>query len=164
MNPLARYLRAIEALAALALVAGICWGAHLFLEHERDIGRNEVRAEYAKQLDEAKDAALAKERFYQSQLNEANQHAAEREQTIRALAASNGAAYGGLQNTVATISNSLSAASADALRNTARAYGVVFAECAGRRQTMAVDLERANSEKRTLIEAWPKNAQPSIQP
>lgn len=152
---LSPYKLAAEIAVFSALAAGVAYGFHQYSEHEREIGRQEIRAADAKQLQDAKDAALAQERFYQTQLNEANKHATEREQTIRALAAASGAAYGGLRDTIATISNGLSTASADALRNTSRAYGVVFAECAGRRDSLAEDLERSNSEKQQLIEAWP---------
>jgi uncharacterized protein YlxW (UPF0749 family) len=154
---LAPYKLAFEIAIFGALAAGVLYGAHQFLEHERDIGRNEVRAEYAKQLAEAKDAARQREQQLQSQVNEANQHAQERDQTIQALAARAGVSTSGLRDTIAAIGNSMSGATADALRNTARAYGEVLAECATRRGELAVTAEKFNSEKRTLIEAWPQN-------
>jgi hypothetical protein len=154
---LAPYKLAFEILVFSALAAAVIYGAHQFLEHERDIGRDEVRAEYAKQLAEAKDAARLREQQLQSQVDEANQHAHERDQTIQSLAARAGVSTSGLRDTIAAIGNSMSGATADALRNTARAYGEILAECAARRGELAVTTEKLNSEKRTLIEAWPKN-------
>lgn len=156
MNPLA-YLRVAELLAGLAIVSGICWGAHEFLEHERDIGRNEVRAEYAQKLTEAKDAARQRETELLAQRDDAINKGNEREQTIRSLAASNATAAVGLRDTTANISNRLSSLSSDALRAVASAYGNVFTECAARRGALAEDLERANSDKQTLIDSWPKD-------
>lgn len=154
MNPLA-YLRFAEILAGLAIVAGICWGAHEFLEHERDIGRNEVRAQDAKDLAAVKEAARQRETELRTQRDDAISKGNEREQTIRSLAASNGAAAVGLRDTVASISSSMSSYSADTLRSLTSAYGVVFAECAARRAGLAEEAERLNSEKQTLIDAWP---------
>jgi hypothetical protein len=161
---LGRYKLAFEILVFGALAAGAVYEAHQFLEHERDIGRNEVRAEYVKQLADAKDAARLREQQLQSQVNEANQHAQERDQTIQALAARTGVSTNGLRDTIAAIGSSMSGATADALRNTARTYGDVLAECAARRGELAITAERLNSEKRTLIEAWPQNPPSAGQP
>lgn len=155
MNPLA-YLRVIEIVAGLALVAGICWGVHEFLEHERDIGRNEVRAEYAEKLQEAKEQAAQREALLRAQVDLATKGGNEREQTIKTLATAAGNASLGLRDTTKNISNSLSSFSADALRSVASAYGDVLGECQTRRGSLAEEAERLNSEKRTLIEAWPK--------
>jgi hypothetical protein len=154
---LAPYKLAFEIIVFGALASGVLYEAHQFLEHERDIGRNEVRAEYAKQLADAKEAARVRELQLQSQVNEANQHAQERDHTIQALAARAGVSTNGLRDTIAAIGNSMSGATADALRNTTRAYGEILTECAARRRELAEQAERINSEKRTLIEAWPKN-------
>lgn len=152
---LARYRLPLDIAMSAALAAGAIYGAHLFLERERDIGRNEVRAEYAKQLADAKDAALARERALQTQVNEANKHATEREQTIRSLAAASARTANGLRDTIAAIRDGLPAASSDALRNSTRTYGELLAACDSEQRSMAQEAERANSEKRTLIEAWP---------
>lgn len=154
---LAPYKLAFEIAIFGAFAAAVLYGAHMGLEHERDIGRNEVRAEYAKQLADAKDAARQREQQLQSQVNEANQHAQERDQTIQALAARAGMSTNSLRDTIAAIGGSMSSATADALRNTARTYGDILAECAARRGELAVTAEKLNNEKRTLIEAWPKN-------
>lgn len=155
MNPLA-YLRVAEILAGLALIAGVCWGVHTFLEHERDIGRNEVRAEYALKLAEAKEAAKLREDDLRGQRDAAVNKGNEREQTIRTLATANSNASIGLRDTTTGIRNSLSSLTEDALRSVASAYGNVLTECQSRRGEVAEAAERLNSEKQTLIEAWPK--------
>lgn len=154
MNPLA-YLRVAELLAGLAIVAGICWGVHEFLERERDIGRNEVRAEYAQNLAKEKDAARLRETELRAQRDDAINKGNEREQTINRMAASSAAASVGLRDTVAGISNSLSSYSTETLRSITSAYGVISAECAARRIEVAKDAEGRNSNVKTLIEAWP---------
>jgi uncharacterized coiled-coil DUF342 family protein len=157
MLGLSRYKLLFEIIVIGSLAVGAIAGVHQFLEHERDIGRNEVRAEYAKQLAEAKDAARLREQQLQSQVNEANQHAQERDQTIQALAARAGVSTSGLRDTIAAVSSSLSGATENALRDAAGTYRNLFEECNGRRHEVAERLEEANSDKKTLIEAWPQN-------
>lgn len=164
MSPIAAFFAPYKLLLEIALIgslaAGAVYGVHQFLEHERDIGRQEVRAEYATKLAEAKEAARKREAELTTQRDEAVSHANERDQTIRSLAASAGNASLGLRDTAKSISNSLSSLSSDAVREIARAYGDVFTECQTRRGSLAEEAERLNSEKRTLIEAWPKDAAP----
>lgn len=160
---LAPYKLAFELLIFGGLAAGATIGIHQFLEHERDIGRQEVRAEYAKQLAEVKDAARQRETELTAQRDKAIENANTRDETIRTLAARAGVPINGLRDTIAAIGNSVSSATAEALRATARTYGDVLTECSARRGELAVEAEKLNSEKRTLIEAWPQNA-PSKQP
>ena len=159
MNPLDRYLPIIEALVGLALVAAVCFGVHQFLEHERDIGRQEVRAEYVKQLAEVKEAARQRETELIAQRDKAIENGQARDETIRTLAARAGVSSSSLQDAITAIGERLSSATADALRQTTRTYGQLLAACDGEQRSMAEEADRANSEKRTLIEAWPTNAQ-----
>lgn len=154
---LARYKLPFELLAAFALLAGLLYGFHEFCERERDIGRNEIRAEWDKASAAAKLAAEKREKELQGQVAEAVDKGNNREQTIRTLAAANGAAAVSLRDTSASIRSSLPSLSGDALRAVASAYGGVLAECESRRGEVAEIAERLNSEKQTLMEAWPKN-------
>lgn len=155
---LSRYKVAAEILAGLALVVFAVFEVHQFLEHERDIGRQEVQARWDAQQRKDEQTARAKEALFAAQIQEANQHASEREQTIRSLAAAAGRSSDGLRDTIATIGGSMSNATADALRQTAHTYGELLEACDGEQRGMAEEAERLNSEKRQLIEAWP-NAQ-----
>jgi hypothetical protein len=67
-----------------------------------------------------------------------------------------------LRDTIAAIGNSMSSATADALRETTRTYGKLLTTCDGEQRSLGEELERTNSEKRSLIEAWPRN--PPAQP
>jgi hypothetical protein len=158
---LAPYKLLFEILVIGALAAGVMYGVHEFLEHERDIGRNEVRAEYVKQLQEAKDAAHLRETELIAQRDKAIENAQARDDTIRTLAARAGVSSNSLRDTIAALGERLSSATADALRQTTRTYGQLLAACDGEQRSMAEEAERANSDKRTLIEAWPTNPQPA---
>jgi len=159
LDALSPYKLVAEIAVIGGLAAGAAYGIHMGLEHERDIGRNEVRAEYAKQLQEAKDAARQRETELTAQRDKAIENAQERDQTIQSLAARAGVSSNGLRDTIAAIGNSMSSATADALRQTARTYGQLLAACDSEQRSMGEEADRANSEKRTLIEAWPTNAQ-----
>jgi len=152
---LAPYKLWIELAVIGAVLAGAAVMFHNFLEHERDIGRNEVRAEYTQKFQEAKDQAAQREALLRAQVDIASKGGNDREQTIKTLAAAAGNASIGLRDTTKNISNSLSSLTADALRSVAGTYGIILGECQERRGGLAEEAERLNSEKRTLIEAWP---------
>lgn len=145
-----------EFMGALVLVAAFSFGIHQFLEHERDIGRNEVRAEYQAKLLEATQAAKAKEEADAKRLQEAQDALAQSQETIRSLSAANAAVSSGLRDTANTISKRIPSLTADALRNITEAYGRVFTDCQTKYGSLAEDAERLNAEKRALIQAWPK--------
>lgn len=155
---LARYRLAAEILVAIALAGGAIYGVHLVFEHQREIGRDEVRAEWDRATAVAEKAARAQTEDWRSQREAAATEGAKREETIRSLAASSAAAAGGLRDAVAKINRGMPDYSADALRALTGTYGQLLDECAGRRREVAEEAERLNSEKRTLIEAWPKAA------
>jgi hypothetical protein len=155
---LAQYKLAAEIAILGALVASIAYGGHCLLEHERDIGRNEIRAQWDKQMAADKEAARIRSAELQAQRDAAQTEGAKRDETIRTLAASSAAVTGGLRDAITKINSGVPNYSADALRALASAYGDVLAECQGRRTEVAEEAERLNSEKRTLIEAWPQPA------
>lgn len=158
MNPITAYLAPYKLLIEVVLIGSLALvfvvGVHSFLEHERDIGRNEVRAEYADKLRIAKDDADKREALLRAQVDEAVKNGNVREQTIKTLATAAGNASIGLRDTTNSISNRLSAISDNALREVTRAYGDVLTECQARRGSLAEEAERLNSEKRTMIEGW----------
>jgi DNA repair exonuclease SbcCD ATPase subunit len=157
MSPLSLPWKLIaEIVAAAALFAAITFGIHRFLEHEREIGREEVRAEYQQKLLEATQAAKAKEEADAKRLQEAQNAYAKAQETIRSLAAANVAASNSLRDTTASISKRLPELSADALRDLARAYGNVLDKCSAEYSRLAERTEVINAEKRKLMESWPK--------
>jgi hypothetical protein len=158
LTRLAPYKLLFEILVIGALGLGAMYGVHQFLEHARDIGRQEVRAEWDKQIAKDEKAAAAVTAAWQAQSATAATEGVKREETIRSLAATSAAAAGGLRDAVAKINRAVPDYSADALRALTGTYGDLLAECAGRRREVAEEAERLNSEKRTLIEAWPKPA------
>lgn len=156
MNPIA-YLRVAELLGGLALIAGICWGVHEFLEHERDIGRDEVRTEYAQKLAEAKEAAKLREDDLRDQRDAAVNKGNEREQTLRTVAAGSTAASIGLRDALGTIRDSVSGATIEALRNSTATLSTVLEDCQGRYRSLAEVADRHASDAHTLSDAWPEN-------
>lgn len=152
----APYKLALEIIVFGALAAFTVASVHQFLEHERQMGRDEVQMRWDKQVAIDKDAAQKRERELQTQVDKAQENATNREQTIRTLAASSASTSNSLRDTIAALRNSLPTATADAARNAASAYGDILTECEGRRREVAEEAERLNSEKRLLIEAFPK--------
>jgi len=153
---LAPYKLLFEILVIGSLAAGATVGVHEFLEHEREIGRQEVQARWDKQIAIDKAAAAAQTADWQARLQAATTDGAKRDETIRNLAASAAAAAGGLRDTIARVDRAVPDYSADALRALTSTYGQLLAECQGRRTEVAEEAERLNSEKRILIEAWPR--------
>jgi hypothetical protein len=158
MLGLSRYKLLLEIIVIGALAVGVVASIHQFLEHEREIGRQEVRAEWDRQIAKDKEAARAVTEAWRTQREAATTEGAKREETIRSLAASSAAATGSLRDAIAKINRAVPDYSADALRALTSTYGKLLEECSGRRREVAEEAERLNSEKRTLIEAWPKNA------
>jgi methylphosphotriester-DNA--protein-cysteine methyltransferase len=157
MNPLTLPWKLIaEVVAFAALCAAIAFGIHRFLEHERDIGREEVRAEYQAQLLKAKEDADAKEAAHAKQLKEAQDALTQANDTIRNLTNANSSLSLGLRDQSKGISDRLPSLTADALRDIARTYGDIFTSCQTEFGRMVSEAERLNAEKRALIDAWPK--------
>lgn len=155
LDALAPYKLAAEILVFGALAGAFTFGVHQFLEHERDIGRAEVRALWDKHAAVDKEAARVRTAEMATQAATAVTQGVKREETIQALAATAAATSGGLRDAVAKINGGVPGYSADALRTITGTYGQLLAECVGRRAEVAVEAERLNSEKRTLMEAWP---------
>lgn len=151
------YKLAIEIALIGSLAAGAVFGVHQFLEHERQIGRDEVQGKWDAQTAKDIAAARAREADLIKQRDDAITNGAKRDETIRTLASAAGASSVGLRDSVAAaVGRSVSSATADALRDTTRTLGGILVECEGRRRGVAETAERLNSEKQTLIDAWPK--------
>ncbi len=155
---LTRYKLLLEIAVIGALALGAVVEIHRFLEHEREIGRAEVQAKWDAQTAKDIAAARAREADLIKQRDDAITNGAKRDETNRVLANSAAVASVGLRDTItAAVSRVVSSATTDAIRDTTRAFGASLAECSERRLEVAKDFERANSEKQTLMDAWPRN-------
>lgn len=159
LDAIAPYKMLAEVVVIGSLFAGASYGVHQFLEHERDIGRNEVRAEYAKSLADAKEAARVRETELRAQRDDAINKGNEREQTIRSLAASAGASSNGLRDALAHIGVGVPDATIEALRNSTTTLATVLSDCQGRYRALAEVADRHANDARTLSDAWPTDAE-----
>jgi hypothetical protein len=157
LNFLSPYKLLIEVVLIGALILGIGIGIHLFLQHEQDIGYQKAVAEYTTKELNAQIAARAKEAFYQEQLQEANQHAQNREELIKTLSDANTIVANSLRDTLANIRNGVSTASIDALRQSTTTLTTILADCQGKYSAMAETADRHANDAKTLMEAWPKD-------
>lgn len=155
------YKLLIEIVLIGGLFIGAVWGAHLFLEHEREIGRTEVRAEYATKLQEAKDAAKLVENALNARIAAAELKGNEREQTIRTVAASGAAASSSLRDTLANIRGGVSSNTVEALGKSVTTLATVFAECQGRYLEVATAADRHANDSAKYQAAWPVVPQPT---
>lgn len=158
LDALSPYKLLAEITVIGALAVGAVIGVHQFLEHERDIGRNEVRAEYAVKLADAKEVARIREVELTTQRDEAVSHANERDQTIRTVAAGGAAASLGLRDTLAGIRNGVPSATIEALRQSTAALANVLTDCQGKYRGLAEIADRHASDSKTLSDGWPTNA------
>lgn len=155
MGRLAPYKLTAEILVFGALAAAGVYGAHQVLEHARQAGRAEVRAEWDRASAAAEKAAQVQTDSWHAQRDAAATDGVKREETIRSLAATSAVAVGSLRDAAAKIDRGVPDYSVDALRAVTSTYGQLLAECAGRRSEVAAEAELLNSEKRTLIESYP---------
>lgn len=156
VTALAPYRLAAEIAVFGALAGGVILGVHLVLDHQRDIGRAEVQARWDKQIAADKDAARVRTDQMAAQVSNAVTQGAKRDETIQALAATVAASSGSLRDAIAKTNGGVPSLSVDALRALTSTYGQLLGECEGRRAAVAGEAEKLNSEKRTLMEAWPE--------
>lgn len=145
----------IPVVCAIVIAAALAFGIRM--------GSTGTTAKYeallAKQASQAAQAAakaVQQERKLQSIVNEAEKNALQREQTIRRLAGTTAGASDELRGAIAAVRDALPTAAIDAIRAAASTNGELLAECEGRRREVAAEAEILNSEKRELIEAWPR--------
>lgn len=104
----------------------------------------------------AEKANRAKEKELQQKVIEAQNEAKKRETKLAADAASARAESGRLRNTIDSIRAELPNLTADAVRRYADTASVVLSECTAKYQELAETADRLDSERQTLIDAWPK--------
>ena len=151
-----RYKLLIEILLIGSIVTGAIFGIHSFLMHEQQIGYDRAAGEYKDKLIEAQKQAEIQTKEFNRRIQEANDAATKREKVLQASADATAAANRGLLNTIGNFRDSVSGASTDALSRSVNTLLSVFGECTTRYTEVARSLDRANSDKQTLIQAWPK--------
>lgn len=141
--------------AVLALVLGLLFMGHRYIEGEREEARAEVRAEWA--AHKAADKALADqiERNWRTKYDAAISQGAEREKTHRTHARAAAAAVDSLRDTNDQLQQRIATASTEAARAYATTYQTVFTECVRAYQGVAEQADGHANDVRTLTEAWP---------
>ncbi len=142
-------------LAEFLLLAALAWGGHLFLEHERDIGRAEVRALWDAQKLSDKTASDKQEKEWREKYDVAINQGAENVKVARAAAVSANTAADSLRNTSTSILKLIPNASTDTARAYATAYAAVFAECSERYKAMGELAQGHFNDDQAVRLAWP---------
>jgi hypothetical protein len=163
LDALSPYKLGAEIIVIGSLAAGAFYGAHQFLEHERDIGRAEVQARWDAQKVADKLAADKQEKDWREKYDAAINQGAENAKTLRTAATAAAASSDSLRNTIATLRNSLPSASAETARAYASAAAALLAKCEGEYRQLGQAAQGHSNDAATLSAAWPQNA-PSKQP
>jgi hypothetical protein len=160
---LAPYKLAAEILIFGALAIGAAVGIHQFLEHERDIGRQEVQGRWDQQKIADKAAADKQEKDWREKYDAAINQGAKNAQALRTDAAAARAASDRLRDTNQSLQQLLAGASVETARKYASAYQAVFADCVRRYSAMGEAAQGHANDAATLSAAWPQGA-PKPQP
>lgn len=155
LERLVRYKLAAEILVFGAITVGAVAGIHQFLEHERQIGRDEVQARWDKQKADDKLAAEKQEKDWRERYDAAITQGAKNAQTLRVDAAASRAATDRLRDTNDKLGQLLAGATAETARKYASAYQAVFADCVGKYREMGEAAQGHANDAATLREAWP---------
>ncbi len=159
MNPItayfAPYKTIIEVILIGALIIGISVAIHSFLEHERDIGRNEVHAEWDKQKLADKVASDKQEKDWRDKYDLAINTGAQNAQTLKLETAATRVASDRLRDTNTSLQQLLANSTAEAARKYAAAYANVFNDCVGKYQEMGIAAQGHANDSKALASAWP---------
>lgn len=156
-DALSRYKLLIEIAVIGSLAGGAIYGIHQFLEHERDIGRKEVQAQWDAQKLSDKTASDKQEKDWREKYDTAVNLGVENVKIARASAVTANASADSLRNTNASIVKLIPGASAETARAYATAYQTVFNECVGRYKEVGERAQGHADDVKTLEAAWPVN-------
>lgn len=149
------YLRIAEALVALALVLGLCWGAHEFLQHEQAIGYDRRVAEDKAAEVVAKDAALKVERSMQSKVDEAQNARNQQIQVNQVAADAASAAADRLRVAASDLSRRVSADPSKAGADATSTLVELLGACTDRYRDLARRADGHAADAKALSDAWP---------
>lgn len=150
------YKLAIEIAVFGILAAGVIWCIHLYNDHQQTIGYQRAVAEYTAKLEQAKADAKAQEDIFRKQLEDANNAAAKREQTIRTSADAARAASASLSDALNNLRNSVPGATAASLANSVATLATVLGNCSERYRDVAEKADRHASDAQRILDSWPK--------
>lgn len=160
MDALKTYLLLIKIGLAIAAVVVLVVGWNAMTANYEQIGydraKGECAAEKAREVLAAKVAYDASMKRMTDERKKADHEANQRYQMLAADYDAVRRTNLGLRGTVSDLRGKLSAASADALRQTAAAAFDVFDECTERYEQVAKAADGHAADVRTLTEAWPK--------
>lgn len=162
VDVLSPYKLVAEIVVIGGLAGGALWGVHQFLEHERQIGRDEVQARWDKQTAADKETARVEGLRLSKDKEEAERQGAEREKNIRTLSMVARGASNSLLDTLTTIRGSVPTATLETLGKSVGTLSTVLAKCQGRYLDVAERADRHASDTQTLDAAWPKP--PEVKP
>lgn len=150
------YLTSIKIGLAALLIAGL-----LMLGYRSGSAHVQAKWNVAKlaqaqadQKDEAENRA--KEQAYAKQLEDAQNAATKRDAALKTDNNALRAANLGMRDQLNAIREQLPSLTADAVRRYADTASVVLSECQSRYSTLAETTDRLDSERQTLMDAWPK--------
>lgn len=142
-------LRLAIAVAIAGLLSLTHWKAYL-------MGGDSVRVEWQSERIEFDKAARAKEQTYTKQLEEARNEATKREAKLRTDAAVARRSADGLRGDLEELRRQLPDLAADACRQRADTLAELFGSCTEDYRGLAETADRLNSDRQTLMDAWPK--------
>jgi hypothetical protein len=143
-------------LLGAAIIAALMVGLLQLDKSRQAIGYERAVAEYTTMALKAGQAARALEQALQAKVSKAQDDAKSRETKLAADAAGARTAANGLRDDLAAIRASVPSLTRDAVNRYADTASVVFQECADRYSELAAKADAINSDRQTLIDAWPR--------
>lgn len=138
-----------------SLIAALALGYGFWVDHIGDTREASVRAEYTAAALVDSEAARKKEDGWKTQLKKAKDDATKRQTKLAADAAAARGAADSLRDDLRAVRASLSTLPRNAVDRYADAASDVFLECVREYQGLAETVDRIDSSRQTLIEAWP---------
>lgn len=150
------YRPLIYIIGAFVLAAALLVAYETWCEHQREVGRKEVRAEWVAASLKAVVDARTREQELAKKAQEAIDEATKRSQESKKAADAARVTADGLRESIAAIASLLPGGSNDACREAANTFGAILGECAQGYQRVAEAADGHASDVRTCQDAWPK--------
>ena len=143
----------IQIALAVAVALAALWG---YGSHQRSLGYAEAQNEYTQRALVATQAARNRELTLQNQLQEAQNESLRNQVALTSAADAARSERDRLRDELASLSDRLSRATADARLKYARTANAVLAECTARYSELAAKADRHANDSLMLQRAWPK--------